>query len=160
MYRRPESALVVIYDQQGRVLLLQRNDDSEFWQSVTGTLEPHELPFQTALREVKEETGIDIQAAAYQLMDCQQTNQYEIRPRWQHRYPPGTKINTEYVFALEVSGEDNISLTEHSDYQWLEKSQAIVKVWSNTNRQAIIKFVPDISVTNKLHSPQNKDNRQ
>ncbi|MFT5675937.1 MAG: dATP pyrophosphohydrolase [Paraglaciecola sp.] len=143
MYRRPESALVVIYDLQGRILLMQRNDDSEFWQSVTGTLEPSETPFQTAFREVKEETGIDIQAAAYQLVDCQQTNQYEIRTRWQHRYPPGTKTNTEYVFALQVSGDDEINLTEHSDYQWLEKAQAMDKVWSYTNRQAIFQFVPE-----------------
>ncbi|MFT4940893.1 MAG: dATP pyrophosphohydrolase [Paraglaciecola sp.] len=143
MYRRPESALVVIFDLRGRVLLMQRNDDSEFWQSVTGTLEPNETPVQTANREVKEETGIDIQAGAYQLVDCQQSNQYEIRARWQHRYPPGTKINTEYVFALQVSGDEYISLTEHSAYLWLEKAQAMEKVWSNTNRQAILQFVPE-----------------
>ena len=123
---------------------MQRNDDSEFWQSVTGTLEPNEKPIQTAYREVKEETGIDIQAAAYQLVDCQETNKYEIRARWQHRYPPGTKTNTEYVFALQVSGDDEINLTEHSDYQWLEKAQAMDKVWSNTNRQAISQFVPEL----------------
>jgi dATP pyrophosphohydrolase len=142
MYRRPESALVVIYDQRGRVLLLQRNDDNEFWQSVTGTLEPNEVPLQTAIREVKEETGIDIQTASYQLVDCQLTNQYEIRARWQHRYPPGTKTNTEYVFALQVSGDDEIKLSEHSDYLWLEKTQAMEKVWSYTNREAIFQFVP------------------
>lgn len=159
MYRRPESALVVIYDQQRRVLLMQRNDDSAFWQSVTGTLEPHELPIQTAMREVKEETGIDIQAAAYQLVDCQQTNQYEIRARWQHRYPPGTKTNTEYVFALQVSGDDKIYLTEHSDYQWLTKSQAMEKVWSNTNRQAICQFVPELGDPENPRSTHKKDNR-
>lgn len=39
-YKRPESVLVVIYARQsGRVLMLQRRDDPDFWQSVTGSLE-------------------------------------------------------------------------------------------------------------------------
>jgi dATP pyrophosphohydrolase len=143
MYRRPESALVVIYDRQGRVLVLQRNDDSEFWQSVTGTLEPGEEAIDTARREVYEETGIDIQASAYTLVDCQQRNRYKIRPRWQYRYPPNTLFNTEYVFSLEVSGQDIIVLSEHSSYLWLDKTQAMEKVWSDTNRQAIGEHVPN-----------------
>ncbi|MGK0503740.1 MAG: dATP pyrophosphohydrolase, partial [Alteromonadaceae bacterium] len=31
-YKKPESVLVVLYDQHHKVLLLQRNDDPEFWQ--------------------------------------------------------------------------------------------------------------------------------
>ena len=43
IYKNPNSVLVVIYAQNsGRVLMLQRQDDSEFWQSVTGSLEPNE----------------------------------------------------------------------------------------------------------------------
>lgn len=143
MYRRAESALVVIYDRQRRVLVLQRNDDSDFWQSVTGTLEPGEEAIHTARREVCEETGIDIHACGYCLVDCHQCNRYKIRPRWQHRYPPNTHFNRECVFSLEVSGEDHIALTEHSSYLWLDKTQAMEKVWSNTNRQAICDYVPN-----------------
>jgi dATP pyrophosphohydrolase len=142
-YRRPESALVVIYDHKSRVLVLQRKDDPQFWQSVTGTLEIGEQAGQTALREVQEETGIDILAAGYQLQDCQQTNRYAIRPIWQYRYPPNTPYNTEHVFALQVSGEDAIKLTEHLAYQWLTKAAAVDKVWSDTNRDAIGHYVPD-----------------
>lgn len=60
-YKRPESVLVVVYVQSSRqVLMLQRRDDPDFWQSVTGSLEDNETPRETALREVKEEIGIDI----------------------------------------------------------------------------------------------------
>lgn len=39
-YKRPVSALIVIYAQDtGLVLMLQRRDDPDFWQSVTGGLE-------------------------------------------------------------------------------------------------------------------------
>ena len=60
-YKKPESVLVVIYCQTtNRYLMLQRKDDPLFWQSVTGSMETDELPRQTAIREVLEETGIDI----------------------------------------------------------------------------------------------------
>ena len=47
-YKKPESALVVLYDQHHRVLLLQRDDDPTFWQSVTGALEEGEQPIEAA----------------------------------------------------------------------------------------------------------------
>lgn len=39
-FKLPVSVLVVIYaEDTKRVLMLQRRDDSAFWQSVTGSLE-------------------------------------------------------------------------------------------------------------------------
>lgn len=39
-YKLPVSVLVVIYaEDTKRVLMLQRRDDPDFWQSVTGSLE-------------------------------------------------------------------------------------------------------------------------
>ena len=83
--KRPESVLVVLYDEHHRILLLQRNDDPSFWQSVTGTVEAGELPAETAVREVAEETGIVL--TPQQLNDCSHINRYEIRRRWLHRPP-------------------------------------------------------------------------
>ena len=43
VYKRPVSILVVIYAQDTkRVLMLQRRDDPDFWQSVTGSVEEGE----------------------------------------------------------------------------------------------------------------------
>ena len=142
-YKRPESALVVIYNQHNEVLLLQRDDDADFWQSVTGTLEQGESPLQAAYREVAEETGITLSARDYQIQDCHTVNQYRIRSRWQYRYAPDVSINTEYVFAVCVTTPVSIVLTEHTAFEWLPKSRAIERVWSETNKIAIQKFVPD-----------------
>lgn len=142
-YRIPQSALTVIYNQSGQVLVMQRNDDPQFWQSVTGTLEQGEKPIQTAKREVLEETGIDIDQFVYQLIDCHKINTYEIRERWKHRYPPDTPFNTEHVFSLQVADEQPICLTEHSAYLWLDKPLAMQKVWSDSNREAISLYVPE-----------------
>ncbi|MGP0712807.1 dihydroneopterin triphosphate diphosphatase, partial [Escherichia coli] len=62
-YKRPVSILVVIYAQDTkRVLMLQRRDDPDFWQSVTGSVEEGETAPQAAMREVKEEVTIDVVA--------------------------------------------------------------------------------------------------
>lgn len=54
LYKRPESVLIVIYaHNSGRVLMLQRQDDPDFWQSVTGSLEEGEQPAAAAAREIK-----------------------------------------------------------------------------------------------------------
>ena len=144
-YRIPQSALTVVYNRAGQVLVMQRNDDPDFWQSVTGTLEQGEKPIETARREVLEETSIDITQSTYQLIDCQKVNTYEIRDIWKHRYPPSTPYNTEHVFAVEVAVNQSIVLTEHSAYLWLDKQSALQKVWSDTNREAIALYVPDVN---------------
>jgi len=141
--KRPESVLVVLYSPESKVLLLQRDDDAHFWQSVTGTIELGESPIQTAYREVAEETGLHLNAAEHEIIDCRQINQYRIRKQWLYRYPKGTVFNDEHVFCACVSSSSDIALTEHLSYQWLDKASAIEKVWSDTNRAAIDKFVPE-----------------
>ncbi|MDR0807504.1 MAG: dihydroneopterin triphosphate diphosphatase [Enterobacteriaceae bacterium] len=141
-FKRPESVLVVIYsNNSGRVLMLQRNDDPDFWQSVTGSLEKGESTQQTARREVKEETGIDILAEHLELQDCQRHVEFEIFPHFRHRYAPDVTHNLEHWFCLALPAEREVTLSEHSAYQWIDKMQAaqLTKSWSN--RQAIEEFV-------------------
>ncbi|MBT1450023.1 dihydroneopterin triphosphate diphosphatase [Glaciecola sp. XM2] len=142
--KRPESVLVVLYSEDAQVLLLQRDDDADFWQSVTGTIEAGETPIQTAYREVAEETGLILEFAKHQIVDCRQINQYRIRKQWLHRYPEGTVYNDEHVFCAKVSSNHTITLTEHLSYQWMSKSDAIARAWSESNRLAIEKYVPSV----------------
>ena len=56
----PESVLVVIHTIDLQVLLIERVDKENFWQSVTGSKDTlEESTHATAVREVMEETGID-----------------------------------------------------------------------------------------------------
>lgn len=140
--KRPESVLVVIYAQStGRVLMLQRRDDSEFWQSVTGSLEQGELPLHAAQRELMEETGINIQAEKLPLFDCQRCVEFEIFAHFRHRYAPGTTHNKEHWFCLALPEEREPVLTEHLAYQWINASEAAALTKSWSNQQAIEEFV-------------------
>jgi len=118
---------------------MQRADDPDFWQSVTGSLDEGELPAQAAVRELEEETGL----TGIPLKDCAYSAKFEIRPRWRHRYPPGTTHNLEHVFLAELASAEAIVLQprEHLDFCWLPVAQALDKLWSETNREAVSRFV-------------------
>lgn len=141
-FKRPESILVVIYaSNTGRVLMLQRRDDTEFWQSVTGSLEDGESPAQTAQREVQEEVGIDIAAESLYLQDCSRCVEFELFAHLRYRYAPGVSWNKEHWFCLAVPEERVIPLTEHLAYRWLDKAAAAALTKSPSNQQAIEEFV-------------------
>ncbi|AIX73434.1 MAG: dihydroneopterin triphosphate diphosphatase [Mixta calida] len=141
-FKHPVSVLVVIYAQDtGRVLMLQRRDDPDFWQSVTGSLERGETPAEAARREVGEELAIDVAAEGLTLEDCRRQIEFEIFPHFRHRYAPGVTHNTEHWFRLALPRERSIVLSEHLAWRWLDAPEAarLTKSWSN--RQAIEEFV-------------------
>ena len=141
-YKLPVSVLVVIYaEDTKRVLMLQRRDDPEFWQSVTGSLEEGETAPQAAAREVMEEVAIDVACEQLALVDCQRTVEFEIFSHLRHRYAPGVERNTEFWFRLALPHERQIVFTEHLDYRWVDAAEAATLTKSWSNRQAIEEFV-------------------
>ncbi len=143
-FKRPVSVLVVIYAQDtGRVLMLQRRDDPDFWQSVTGSVEEGESALQAALREVKEEVAIDAAYEQLALVDCQRCVEFEIFAHLRHRYAPGIMRNTESWFCLALPYERQITITEHLAWKWVDAAAAAAMTKSWSNRQAIEEFVID-----------------
>jgi dATP pyrophosphohydrolase len=139
-YKQPISALIVIHTRDLDVLLLERADHPGFWQSVTGSRDGEESLRDTAIREVFEETGLD--ARGHKLVDWKQQNVYDIYPKWIDRYPPGTTHNTEHVFSLELPSRlpVQVSPREHLGYVWLPWCEAADKVFSPSNREAILQL--------------------
>ncbi|MGA9666610.1 MAG: dihydroneopterin triphosphate diphosphatase [Gallionella sp.] len=143
-YKQPVSVLVVIHTEKLEVLLLERADHPGYWQSVTGSRDGGETLAETALREVHEETGLDARpnVGQYALADWQLQNVYEIYPHWRYRYAPGITHNTEHVFGLQLPHIVDIQLEprEHLNYQWLAWQDAADKVFSPSNRAAILEL--------------------
>ena len=85
-----------------------------------------------------EETGIN--ARDYPLTDWEVQNVYEIYPKWKHRYAPGTTHNAENVFGLELPAPVAVQLSEreHLRHHWLPWREAATKVFSPSNREAIL----------------------
>ncbi|NIM42505.1 MAG: dihydroneopterin triphosphate diphosphatase [Hydrogenophaga sp.] len=139
-YKVPQSVLVVIHTPALEVLLIERADAPGFWQSVTGAKDTPDEPFErTAAREVREETGLDVEADGHALRDWGLENVYEIYPQWRHRYAPGITHNTEHVFGLCVPRARPVRLSprEHRDQVWLPWRDAVERCFSPSNAEAI-----------------------
>ena len=136
-YKIPVSVLVLVHTPELEVLLLERADRPGFWQSVTGSQDEGETLRETAVRELREETGID--AARCELTDWRRQNRYEIYRRWRSRYAPDVTHNTEHVFGLKVPQRLQIALQprEHLRHEWLPWRDAAEKVFSWSNAEAI-----------------------
>ena len=139
-YKRPESVLIIVCDQQKHVLLLRRRRPDYFWQSPAGSLRWDEEPHTAAVRELREETGL---STAGHMTDCKMVNRFIIYPMWRDRYAPGVIENTEYVFYFEHDEQCVITLdtNEHIEYQWLDCMRSLRKITSYTNREAVRRYI-------------------
>jgi len=142
-HKTPVSVLVVIFSADGQVLLMERADAPGLWQSVTGSQDLGETLAQTAIREVREETGLD--ASQFALTDWGIETRYEIYERWRHRYAPGVTHNTEHVFGLCLPSALPVTLAprEHLQYRWLPRDAAATACFSPSNAAAI-RLLPDL----------------
>jgi dATP pyrophosphohydrolase len=137
-HKVPVSTLVVIHTPELQVLILERADRPGFWQSVTGSQHEGEALADTAVREVAEETGFD--AGSFRLEPWNLQNVFEIYPMWRHRYAPGVTHNTEHVFGLELPAPlaPKLAPREHLAAMWLPWNEAAERVFSWSNRKAIL----------------------
>lgn len=142
----PESVLVIIHTPALEVLLIERADAPGFWQSVTGSKDRlDESLVETCVREVAEETGIQVGAPGIPpgaLRDWGLSNVYEIYPRWRHRYAPGVTHNTEHVFGLCVPAGTPVTLSprEHTAHAWLPWREAADRCFSPSNAEAVLQL--------------------
>jgi dihydroneopterin triphosphate diphosphatase len=96
-------------------LLLKRSEDQHYpglWQMVTGKIKSGEKAYQTALREIKEETGI-IPAQLW------------VAPTVNSFYEPKDEfICLIPVFAARVETDKVKISSEHTEYKWVKKQTA------------------------------------
>lgn len=155
-YKIPISVLVVIHTVDLQVLLIERADRAGFWQSVTGSKDTEVEPLEvTAVREVREETGLD--ATRYPLRNWHKQNKFEIFSRWSGRFAPGTTHNLEHVFSLELPAPLPVTLApkEHLQYVWLPWREAAEKCFSWSNVDAIRALPARIRQNNGLNPGNN-----
>ena len=140
-YKNPNSILLIIFTTKFKVLLLKKNFKRDLWQSVTGSIELGEDPYDTALRELQEETGINKQKSDLIFDDL--SHKFMIYSEWIDRYKESTYSNKEYIFSLKLNDEVSVKLSrEHSSYKWVDLNEAIHLVFSWTNKAAL-KAIPN-----------------
>jgi len=103
---------------------------------VTGSLKEDESHAQAAARELREETGLTDEGM---LTYSGVSRTFVIDPRWQYKFAPGVVENVEFEWRYRLPAKTDIVLNtdEHSEYSWLPADEAVAKVWSWTNRDAL-----------------------
>jgi dihydropteroate synthase len=136
----PRSVQVVVYRETpaGReyLVLLRRHEGSDdFWQPVSGSLEPGESWAEAAAREVAEEAGFD---ALRELREIGLVNRFEIAPAWRPKYADGVTHNTQAAFAARVDAtEVRLDAREHVEYRWEPYGRARELMRYEPNRRAL-----------------------
>lgn len=145
----PKSVQVILFreteggSREYLVLLRRRAGSEDFWQPVSGSLEPGETFRAAAGREVFEETGL---TPTTPLVDLDFVDRFRIAPAWLAQYAEGVTHNTQMAFALRTGRFDvMLDPTEHHEFRWepYERARALVKYEPNKRAFDLIEHGQD-----------------
>ncbi len=115
-----------------KFLLLKRAEGDKLypgiWQIITGKIEKKEKAFETALREVKEESGLEPQRLF-------------VLPHTTTFYSPRTDaISLIPLFVCIVDDDKVILSDEHSEYRWFDVQKASRQLYFKSQKENV-KFI-------------------
>lgn len=112
LYEKSCGAIIFHRTKQNTKILLVKNNNGRYWSFPKGHIEDGETEEQTAMREVKEETGLDVVI----LDGFRQVSEY----------CPFGKIRKRVVFFLAQAFTDNVKIQEEEidSYIWVDLQQA------------------------------------
>jgi 8-oxo-dGTP pyrophosphatase MutT (NUDIX family) len=134
---RGDQEIVVVVRRQGELLVMRRAPERlGYWSIVAGGLEPEETSWHAAVRELREETGLEVQvrklaiSLSYSLLDDP--------PAIRARYAPGIERVTVHAFVADApEGWEPTLDAEHDLYRWCDLDEALELMAYETARDAL-----------------------
>ncbi|MFC1697941.1 NUDIX hydrolase, partial [Nanoarchaeota archaeon] len=113
----------LIKNDKDEFLMIDRAKPPLGFAGVAGHIDPGETPEEALVREVKEESGLDV--VSYNLI-----REKNIDWNWCRK---GIKGHYWYLFDVKVKGEINRSLTETKDISWISNigDKTLETVWKH-----------------------------
>ncbi len=112
LYEKSCGAIIFYKTKQNTRILLVKNNNGRYWSFPKGHIEEGETEQETAIREIKEETGLDV----------------TITPGFREisEYCPFGRIRKKVVFFLARAFTDNVKIQEEeiASYIWVDLQQA------------------------------------
>lgn len=126
-----KSCGAVIFDND-KVLVIQQVKGH--WGFPKGHVESGETEVETAIREIKEETNLDVEI----------NEKY----RYVERYSPEEGIEKDVIFfiAKKTGGEIKVQEEEVTATEWLLPKEAIEKVTYDSSKRILEKVIKDLGV--------------
>ena len=121
--KKEKSCGAIIFDEKFRVLLIKHNKGH--WSFPKGHIEEGETEVETALREVKEETNLDIEI--------------DSKYKWTSTYMPEDDVIKDVIYFLGFPKNNNIILqtSELCDYLWCNIDEALKIITYVDDRQIL-----------------------
>lgn len=117
-----------------RFLLLKRSSHEKYpniWQMITGKIKANESAFETAIRELKEETGLD----AEEIFTVPIVNSVYLIENDEVCLIP--------VFVCRVNARSEVKISsEHSEFKWVNADEAI-KLLKWEGQKKSVKLIND-----------------
>lgn len=128
--KQEKSCGCIVINDNNEVLLIHHN--AGHWDFPKGHVEEGETEVQTAIREVKEETNIDVEV----------NEKY----RYTIEYSPKEDVMKEVVYFLakNISNDKAAQLEEVSEVKWFRFEEALDKITYDTSREILIKIKKDL----------------
>ena len=128
--KQEKSCGCIIINDKNEVLLIHHN--AGHWDFPKGHVELGETEVQTAIREVKEETNIDVEV--------------DEKYRYSTKYSPKEDVIKEviYFLARNISNNKQAQLEEVSEVKWFDFNDAVDKITFNNSREILIQLKKDL----------------
>lgn len=112
LYEKSCGGIIFYKTKQNTKILLVKNNNGRYWSFPKGHIEEGETEQETAIREIKEETGLDVTLVS----DFREISEY----------CPFGKIRKRVVFFLARAFTDNVKIQEEEidSYIWVDLQQA------------------------------------
>jgi mutator protein MutT len=118
---------IAVVEQNGQVLIGRRASDAELgglWEFPGGKIQPNETPAQAAVRECREETGLDVEVVS---LDSTVEHQYE---------RPGRELLDVQLCFFRCQPQPG-STTPKPPFRWVSTSQLADYEFPAANRQIV-----------------------
>lgn len=122
--KQEKSCGCIVMNEKNEILLVHHNDGH--WDLPKGHMEAGETEVDTAIREVKEETNIDVEV----------NEKY----RYTTKYSPKENVMKEVVYFLakNTSNSKKPQLEEVSEVKWYKFDEAIETITYNNSKEILL----------------------
>ncbi len=126
---------------ESKVLLLKRiQKRGGFWQGVTGAPFENEPLSHAAIRELREETGFEVE----RVVDLGFSYSFPVPREYRHLYSDDISEIVEHVFFVETDGKTPVLSAEHDEWRWcpfLEARQMLLWEENKTALDRVYEYI-------------------